>query len=129
MCDEIFVRGVFCVPRYLDGMLMGDSDAHTKIDPYLLERVELLSGAASVLYDQVHPGGLINLVSKKPFFSGPLREAWLTIGNRAFLQGAFDVSNRVAGTEALAFRLVGTGLTTNLKETSPANGPSRSPPR
>ncbi|SFI45905.1 TonB-dependent siderophore receptor [Methylobacterium brachiatum] len=114
--DEVFVRGFSYVPRYLDGMLFGGDVDYSKVYPYLLERVELLSGPGSVLYGQVNPGGLINMVSKKPLFSGPLREIWLTVGNRAFLQGSFDISDRVSGTESLAFRLVGTGLTTHLQE-------------
>ncbi len=37
-----------------------------QIDPYQLERVEVLRGASSVLYGQTPPGGVINLVSKRP---------------------------------------------------------------
>lgn len=35
-------------------------------EPYGLERIELLKGAASVLYGAAAPGGLINTVSKRP---------------------------------------------------------------
>jgi iron complex outermembrane recepter protein len=35
-------------------------------EPYSLERIELLKGAASVLYGAAAPGGLINTVSKRP---------------------------------------------------------------
>lgn len=37
-----------------------------KIDPYALERVEILKGPGSVLYGAAGPGGLLNLQSKKP---------------------------------------------------------------
>ncbi|WP_460427167.1 TonB-dependent siderophore receptor [Azotobacter armeniacus] len=37
-----------------------------QVDPFLLERVEVLKGAASVLYGQNPPGGLVNLVTKRP---------------------------------------------------------------
>ncbi|MGJ3255820.1 MAG: TonB-dependent siderophore receptor [Alcanivorax sp.] len=37
-----------------------------QIDPFSLERVEILRGPASVLYGQTPPGGVINLVSKRP---------------------------------------------------------------
>lgn len=37
-----------------------------RVDPYLLERVEILRGPASVLYGQNVPGGLVNSISKRP---------------------------------------------------------------
>ncbi len=114
--DEVIVRGFAYVPRYLDGMLVGGDVDYAKIYPYLLERVELLSGPASVLYGQVNPGGIINMVSKKPTFDGPRREVELTIGSNMMFQGSFDFSDKVPGTDTLAFRLVGTGLSTNLQE-------------
>ncbi|MFG1359084.1 TonB-dependent siderophore receptor [Xanthobacter pseudotagetidis] len=114
--DEVIVRGFAYVPRYLDGMLMGGDVDYAKIYPYLLERVELLSGPSSVLYGQINPGGLINMVSKKPTFDHPLREVELTIGNNMMFQGSFDFADRIVGSDTLAFRIVGTGLTTDLQE-------------
>ena len=114
--DEVIVRGFAYVPRYLDGMLLGGDVDYAKIYPYLLERVELLAGPSSVLYGQVNPGGIINMVSKKPIFDRPLREIELTIGNNMMFQGSFDFSDRIVGSDTLAFRIVGTGLSTNLQE-------------
>ena len=37
-----------------------------QIDPFLLERVEILRGPSSVLYGQTPPGGVINVISKRP---------------------------------------------------------------
>jgi iron complex outermembrane receptor protein len=37
-----------------------------QIDPFMLERVEVLKGPASVLYGGANPGGIINLVRKRP---------------------------------------------------------------
>ena len=37
-----------------------------QIDPYTLERIEVLKGPASVLYGQNEPGGIVNMVSKRP---------------------------------------------------------------
>ncbi|WP_024278673.1 TonB-dependent siderophore receptor [Xanthobacter sp. 126] len=114
--DEVIVRGFAYVPRYLDGMLLGGDVDYAKIYPYLLERVELLAGPSSVLYGQVNPGGIINMVSKKPIFDRPLREIELTVGNNMMFQGSFDFSDRIVGSDTLAFRIVGTGLSTNLQE-------------
>ena len=43
-----------------------------------LEQVEILRGPASILYGQVDPGGVINLVTKKPL---PARYSQLDSGN------------------------------------------------
>lgn len=44
--------------QYLDGMkLQGDNYSEASMDPYFLERVELLRGPTSVLYGKSHPGG------------------------------------------------------------------------
>ena len=37
-----------------------------QIDPYMLERVEVLKGPSSVLYGGANPGGLVNMVRKEP---------------------------------------------------------------
>ncbi|BAR99135.1 ferrichrome-iron receptor [Blastochloris viridis] len=113
--DEVFVRGFSYIPRYLDGMLVGGDADYSKIYPYLLERVELLAGPSSVLYGQVNPGGIINMVSKKPTFT-PLREVEFTIGSNNLFQGSFDYADRIVGSDTMAFRIVGTGLSTNLQE-------------
>ena len=36
------------------------------MEPYAYERVEVLKGPASILYGQAAPGGVFNLVSKRP---------------------------------------------------------------
>ncbi|MCO4318877.1 TonB-dependent siderophore receptor [Phyllobacterium sp. 21LDTY02-6] len=38
-------------------------------EPYGLERIEVLRGPSSVLYGQGEPGGMINLISKRPTFT------------------------------------------------------------
>ncbi|MFT4158604.1 TonB-dependent siderophore receptor [Shinella sp.] len=111
--DEIFVRGFSYVPKYLDGLFLGGDLSYAKIDPYLLERVELISGPASVLYGQANPGGIVNMVSKKPT-DEPLRETEISIGTGGYLSGGFDFSDTFDDT--LGFRIAATGLTRDLQE-------------
>ncbi|HEY9216356.1 MAG TPA: TonB-dependent siderophore receptor [Ancylobacter sp.] len=113
--DEIFVRGFYYVPRYLDGLYLGGDQSYAKIYPYLLERVELLSGPSSVLFGQANPGGIINMVSKKPL-DVPYHEVEFTVGTGNMLQASFDFSDKVPGSENWAYRIVGTGLTMDLQE-------------
>ena len=44
----------------------GTQFAFPRIETYGLERLEVLSGPSSGLYGQTDPGGLINMVSKRP---------------------------------------------------------------
>lgn len=114
--DEVFVRGFYYAPRYLDGLLLsGNNASYAKIDPYLLERVELLSGPSSVLYGQGSPGGLINMVSKAPT-EDPLHSVEFSYGTDRYMSASFDVSDKIPGSETVSYRLAGTGLGTVLQE-------------
>lgn len=112
--DEMFVRGFYYVPRYLDGLYLAGDLSYAKLDPYLLERVELLSGPSSVLYGQGNPGGIVNMVSKRPL-EEPFHEIQLTFGSDKQLGLSFDMSDRLSST--LSYRLVGTGFDRDLQET------------
>ena len=66
--DWFTVRG-FNPGRFMDGLRLPFGVlgyAQPRIDPFLLERVEVLKGPGSVLYGQSTPGGLLNMVSKRP---------------------------------------------------------------
>ncbi|MBN9673253.1 TonB-dependent siderophore receptor [Roseibium aggregatum] len=92
--DEVFIRGFEFVPIYVNGLDYGTNRLGS-IDPYLLERVEILRGPSSVLYGQATPGGLVNLVTKKPT-GETKREVELgggidnAIGLGVDFQGTFD---------------------------------------
>lgn len=71
--DNVYLRG-FPVNTadgsiLLDGLKPQSSTYGGGIEPYSLERLEVLRGATSVLYGQLGPGGAINAVSKRPSFS------------------------------------------------------------
>lgn len=60
------VRGFPVTTTYFrDGMKVA-GQSWQRMDPLLVERVEILRGPASVMYGQSIPGGLINMVSKRP---------------------------------------------------------------
>lgn len=69
------------------------------------ERVEVLKGPASTLYGILDPGGLINVVTKRPetHFGGSLSATSSSFGGGT---GQFDVTGPVEGTR-LAYRLTG----------------------
>jgi iron complex outermembrane receptor protein len=85
------VRG-FTPDIYLDGLrLPVPVTAHSfRVEPWGMERVELLRGANSGLYGQGNLGGIINSVSKAPY-RGQVNEVALQGGSFGRIQGMFDV--------------------------------------
>ena len=63
--DDINIRGFRSSESILiDGLVQ--NGGWLPLRPTGYERIEVLKGAASVLYGQVQPGGLVNAVSKRP---------------------------------------------------------------
>lgn len=70
-----------------------------------LERVEVLKGSAAILYGQVAPGAIMNLVTKQPKFEGG-GEVSMRAGSYDLYKPAFDIYGPVSG--KVAYRLNGT---------------------
>jgi iron complex outermembrane recepter protein len=71
-----------------------------------LEAVEVLKGPASILYGAIEPGGLINLVSKKPL-SKPFYEVEFQGGSRGLISPRFDVSGPLTDDGNVLYRVNG----------------------
>lgn len=84
------------------------SAALARIEPYSLERIDVLKGPSSVMYGQSLPGGLINLTTKMPTET-PLREVAIQGGSHGRLQGMFDFSGPVDDDGQFLYRLTGMG--------------------
>ena len=97
------IRGFDDAPIVRDGTrVYGSSQGIPEIAN--VERVEVLKGPASILYGDIEPGGLINLVTKKPL-AEPYYEAQLQVGNRGFIQPSFDISGPLSADGKLLYRL------------------------
>ncbi|MDX2071957.1 MAG: TonB-dependent receptor [Haliscomenobacter sp.] len=77
-----------------------------------LERVEILKGSAALLFGNVAPGGVLNLVTKKPKF-GFGGEVGLRLGSFGLLKPNFDIYGGIGKGEKVAFRLNGTYQSAN----------------
>ncbi|MEL6383693.1 MAG: TonB-dependent siderophore receptor, partial [Cyanobacteria bacterium J06626_18] len=69
-----------------------------------LEQVEVLKGPAAVLYGEVEPGGVINLVTKRPL-SEPYYQFQTQIGSRELLRPSIDLSGPLTDDGRLLYRL------------------------
>jgi iron complex outermembrane receptor protein len=102
--DSFFARG-FALDQYLDGLRpLAGGNSLSQPDPYLLDSIEVLRGPASVLFGQASPGGIVNLVSKRPTVA-PIREIQAQVGSYDQYQLGFDIGGAIGG--ALSARLSG----------------------
>lgn len=111
--EYLYARG-FLIDEYWNGLRMPNSVAGfnmTSMDPYMLERVELLHGPASVLYGQASPGGTLNLVSKMPT-AEPYHEIGIQTGSYGRVQGFLDLSGPIDQDGKLLYRLTADGFNT-----------------
>ena len=93
--DLFFIRG-FNATDYgygllRDGLRVQGNRYDTSTEPYGLERVEIFRGPSSLLYGENAPGGLVNLVSKRPT-AAPQGEVQLSYGSNNRRQLGVDVS-------------------------------------
>lgn len=71
--DEVSVRGFGAGGfssnnNFVDGLRLpsGGQWTRTSFDPFALEQIEVLKGPSGALYGQTAPGGVVNLVTKRP---------------------------------------------------------------
>ncbi|MGC4011292.1 MAG: TonB-dependent siderophore receptor [Pseudomonas sp.] len=109
IADEITSRGFAPTPLYLDGAYLpyaGSLGGAPQIDPYTLERVEVLKGPSSVLYGQNQPGGLVNMVSKRPT-TEQRSQVKFGLGSYHRVNGAFDTSGPLDEQKTFSYRVIG----------------------
>lgn len=75
-------------------------------EPYGLERVEVMKGASSILYGEMGPGGLINVVSKRPPGEA-LYQAEISYGSFDHKRIAVDIGGPIGTSGKWAYRLTG----------------------
>ena len=111
--DNITARG-FALDQYLDGLkMLSGTWAVPKVEPYLMERAVVLEGPASVLYGQASPGGIVDIVSKRPV-DVPLHEVQLQFGTNARRQANVDFGGALGKSGHWSYRLTGVYRDTDL---------------
>ncbi|MFH5925579.1 TonB-dependent siderophore receptor [Roseomonas xinghualingensis] len=118
--DSVFVRGFggqgtgAAFVNFLDGLRQGRGlyFGVPNTDPWLLERIEVLRGPASVLYGQTGVGGLVNLVSRRPS-AAHVNEVRIEAGSHALLQTAFDLGGALTEDGKFLYRLTGIARKSN----------------
>ncbi|MCD9478526.1 TonB-dependent siderophore receptor [Photobacterium phosphoreum] len=79
--------------------------SHYRQPVELLERVEVMKGPAGLLYGQSAPGGLVNMVSKKPTYDTQMNFSQ-DIGSNNHTRSVLDVSGSLNADQTLRGRVV-----------------------
>ncbi len=110
--DMTRIRGVDA-DYYLDGLRMISNPGSwlPQIDPWSLERVEVLRGPASAIYGQGTGGGIVNQVSRKPQDIAS-HQVSLSYGSFNRKQFGFDSTGAVTDDHRVLYRFTASGLDT-----------------
>lgn len=107
--DWFYIRGFDATQTgvFLDGLtLFSHGFGGFQIDPFMLERVEVLKGPASVLYGGANPGGIISLISKRPV-EGQHYYTEIGINSDGNAFGGFDVNDQLNEDGTIRYRVTG----------------------
>ena len=104
--DTFVIRGFRTQTYAIDGVLLNQANNFnvTQRDLADVERLEVLKGPASVLYGRGDPGGLVNIVTRRPTLQ-PSGELTAQGGSYGFARLQGTVSGTLPGVEGLAGRV------------------------
>lgn len=104
--DWLRVRG-FEPTQFLDGLpLPKGSYANPKIETWDLERIALLRGPSSSVYGQTPPGGMLDMVSRRPDAESS-HEVQAQIGSNNRKQISFDSTGKIDDEGQFLYRIDG----------------------
>lgn len=93
---------------YLDGTRVNNRNNFNewRVDPYMLERIEVFRGPASVLYGDTSTAGLVNLISKRPRAEN-FNEVGVSFDNFGRKQIQLDSTGKLTKDGEFLYRFVG----------------------
>lgn len=105
--DGQFIRGTKPA-QFLDGLRSNFNEFYYgyRVEPYFMERIEVLRGPSSVLYGQAPVGGIINSVSKRPSDERG-GEITFEYGTFDFKQVKFDTTGPISSDGKWSYRVTG----------------------
>ncbi|MCH2002140.1 TonB-dependent siderophore receptor [Acinetobacter seifertii] len=104
--DDFVIRGQTSSDSvYVDGLRVGQN-TYVATELSGMDQVQVLKGPASINFGLVAPGGMVNLVTKRPEAENFAR-ASMTYGSYNLKEGTFDLNYSSNNSEKGAFRLNG----------------------
>lgn len=103
--DWMKMRG-FSVTTLIDGhRQFSEGFFQTSVEPFGLESVEIIQGPSSSLFGDSQPGGVVNLVIKKPTKT-PQHSVSISGGSNKYVQGGFDFADNATEDGTKRYRIV-----------------------
>lgn len=104
--DDFSIRGQRASESiYVDGLKLNQSN-YVAQEVSGVESIEILKGPASINFGLVQPGGMVNMVSKRPRAES-FNQAGFAVGSYHYKQATFDLGRPLNDSGKAAFRLNG----------------------
>jgi len=102
--EQFYIRGFQTYDYYRDGVRMNSIEQNSGAENIAnVDRVEVLKGPASILYGRAEPGGVINLVTKKPQAT-PFYAVQQQAGSWGSYRTTLDATGPLTKDESLLYR-------------------------
>ncbi|EKO3799567.1 TonB-dependent siderophore receptor [Vibrio harveyi] len=105
--DLFNIRGFINYTNFYDGLplLFNGWNLQPQIDAVAVEQVEVFKGPTSVLYGNIPPGGMVNIIAKTPQ-SEPANTVSVSTGTNSLKEVNFDTTGQI-GDSNVNYRIVG----------------------
>lgn len=105
--DLFNIRGFINYTNFYDGLplLYNGWNLQPQVDSVALEQIEVFKGPTSVLYGNIPPGGMVNIIAKAPQ-STPSHSVSISTGTNSLKELAFDTTGQI-GDSNVDYRIVG----------------------
>ncbi|WCP80857.1 TonB-dependent siderophore receptor [Vibrio harveyi] len=105
--DLFNIRGFINYTNFYDGLplLFNGWNLQPQIDAAAVEQVEVFKGPTSVLYGNIPPGGMVNIIAKTPQ-SEPANTVSVSTGTNSLKEVNFDTTGQIGGSN-VNYRIVG----------------------
>ncbi len=105
LIESFNIRGFNTFDYYRDGVRFQSANTQTgSRETANLERIEVLKGPASILFGRIEPGGMINLVTKKPQAT-PYYSVQQQFGSYNLFRTTVDATSGLNESNSLLYRL------------------------
>jgi iron complex outermembrane receptor protein len=101
--NRINIRGFQSDVLLEDGFRRGSFSSRGTSDIELIERVEVLKGPASVLYGNLEPGGVVNVVTRQPQ-ADPAYTIGTVVGSFGLVRPSIDFTGPLDANQRLLYR-------------------------
>lgn len=105
--DLFNIRGFINYTNFYDGLplLYNGWNLQPQVDSVALEQIEVFKGPTSVLYGNIPPGGMVNIIAKAPQ-STPSHSVSISTGTNSLKELTFDTTGQI-GDSNVDYRIIG----------------------